>query len=200
MIFLYFSLIFVFASLYFYWRQNNKAKLGGKISLAKAIWLFYTIYVWFFLLPYIYFYHPISPYTTIWVLFSLWMWIRGVIELFMMFVTKNWTPPLGISHDITCALLFIGTSIYWYKELADNFSWAPFIFHLSLFLSVLLETYYAYGFYKIVGEKTKGDDAVWYAGEDNKDFKFLVKLTGICNYPLFISLFFFIYWRFDLFQ
>lgn len=189
--FFYFSLVFIIVSFFLYWRQNNKATLGGKISRAKAVWLFYTLYVWFFFIPFFYFNYPLFPYTTIWGIFSLWMWIRGLGELFMMFVTKNWTPPLGIFHDITCALLFCGASIYWYKDLFSTFSWPIFIFHVSLLLSILLETYYAYGFYKIVGKKTQGDEAIWYAGEDNKEFQFLVKMTAIFNIPLFGALIFF---------
>ena len=33
---------------------------------------------------------------------------------------------------------------------------------------------------------------MWYAPSDNVEFKFLVKMTGLCNCFLFASLFFFL--------
>ena len=192
MIFTLLSILALFLSFYFFWRQNNRAKMGGAISKAKAFWLFFTIYVWFFLLPYCYYNFELSPYTDIWIIFSLWMWIRGVVEIFMMFVTKNWVPPIGIVHDLSCVIIFLGLSIYWFSGLKTHFSWPYGIFHLTLFTSVILETYYAYGFYKIVGDKTKGEDAVWYAPADKAEFQFIVRVTGICNFFLFSSLFFFL--------
>ena len=100
------------------------------------------------------------------------MWFRGVVELFMLFVTKNWVPPIGIIHDLSCVFIFLGLSVYWYKDLWRQFTWPYGFFHFTLLLSVILETYYAYGFYKIVGDKTKGDEAVWYAPSDNVNLNF----------------------------
>ncbi|MEC7181835.1 MAG: hypothetical protein VXW15_03920, partial [Bdellovibrionota bacterium] len=74
-----------------------------------------------------------------------------------------------------------------------HFNWPYGIFHLTLIGSVILETYYAHGFYKIVGTKTKGDEAVWYAPADDARFQFIVKVTGICNLFLFSSLLFFLW-------
>ena len=191
-IFTILSILSVLLSFYFFWRQNNRAKMGGTISKAKAFWLFFTIYVWFFLLPYCYYNFELRPYTDIWIIFSLWMWIRGIVEIFMMFVTKNWVPPIGIIHDLSCVIIFLGLSIYWFSGLKAHFNWPYGIFHLTLISSIILETYYAHGFYKIVGTKTKGDEAVWYAPADDASFQSIVKVTGICNLFLFSSLFFFL--------
>ena len=48
MIFTILSLFSVLVSVYFFHRQNTQAKMGGAISKAKGLWLFFTIYVWFF--------------------------------------------------------------------------------------------------------------------------------------------------------
>jgi hypothetical protein len=54
-----------------------------------------------------------------------------------------------------------------------------------------METYYAIKFYKIIGSKTKGDEAIWYAHKEDPIFKKVVKITAIFNIPLYASLIFF---------
>ena len=110
----------------------------------------------------------------------------------MMFVTKNWVPPIGIIHDLSCVLMILGLTFYWMKGVKAHFSLPYGVFHMMLFVSIVLETYYAHGFYKIVGNKTKGEEAVWYAPADKAEFQFLVKVTGVCNLFLFSGLFFFL--------
>ncbi len=110
--------------------------------------------------------------------------------MIMMFVTKNWTPPIGITHNISCFLLLVFAPFFIQGEKLGLTS--PYtIYHLSLILSIMMETYYAFAFWKIVGEKTKGDEAVWYANKEDPAFKRVVLVTAIANWPIYGGLIFF---------
>ena len=178
-------------ALFMHFKQNKGNKMGGNISPAKSFWLFYCIYSWFIFIPYITSTQDISePYKTAWMAFSTWFWIRGVIEMIMMFITRNWIPPIGIAHNISCLLLLTILPFFIegkFEPLPSAFT----IYHLSLILSVVMETYYAFAFWKIVGEKTKGDKAVWYANKDDLAFKRVILVTAIANWPIYGSLIFF---------
>lgn len=178
-------------ALFMHFKQNKGGKMGGNISPAKSLWLFYCIYSWFIFIPYIYFTQDIpEPYKTTWIGFSIWFWIRGVIEMIMMFITKNWTPPIGITHNISCFLLLVFLPFF-IEEKFESFASALTLYHLSLILSIIMETYYAFAFWKIVGEKTKGDEAVWYANKEDPKFKRVVLVTAIANWPIYGGLIFF---------
>lgn len=190
-IFLIISALVATFAVFMHFKQNSGKKLGGEISPAKSFWLFYCIYSWLIFIPFICFTQKIpEPYQTTWIAFSIWFWIRGVIEMFMMFVTKNWTPPIGITHNISCFLLlvFLPFFIEGYLQSINS----PFmIYHLSLILSIIMETYYAFTFWKIVGEKTKGEEAIWYANKEDPIFKRVVLVTAIANWPIYGGLIFF---------
>jgi len=179
--------------LFFYRKQNQRPELGGVLSLAKAFWLIYAVYTWFLFMPYNIYVLKLPPFVNqVWMIFWFWMLFRGIIEIFMMYVTKNWSPVYGISHDFSCLLILIGgTLLYWHQ-----FLMIPKIvltFHFSLILSLFLETYYAWGFFKIVKEKTKGEEAIWFASKEDPRFKRLVILTNIMNWPLYLILVIYLY-------
>lgn len=176
-----------------YLRQNSGQRLGGPIAPAKALWLYWTISVWFFLIPYILFTHE-------WQLAITWgfgfltlsMWVRGLAELYMLFVSKNWTPKIGITHDLlTIVLVCVSYLLHWESLLVAAF-WVQ-IFAAALVLSLIVETYYAYAFLELVKEKTKGDDGIWYANKDDPEFKKILNVTTFFNWVLYLATIQFIY-------
>lgn len=169
-------IIVIVISFVFYWGQNKNENIGGKMALCKLFWLDYTLITWFFLPVYFYYRNFNGEAFDILFVLSTSMWIRGLIELFMLYVTKNWTPPLGIAHNIITILLVI--SAMYFTVLHSK---VHLIFSLSLLLSLLLETYYAYAFYKIVKDQTKGDKAIWFASKENPQFAKVLKVTTIGN-------------------
>ncbi|GAB4015410.1 MAG: hypothetical protein Fur0010_14420 [Bdellovibrio sp.] len=174
--------------LFFYWKHNKNPKLGGAISLSKALWLIYAIYTWFIFIPYLVFAHNLPPFVTVvWKVFWFWMVFRGIVEIYMMYVSKNWSPIYGISHDLSCLIILIAGTIYYLPSYAQLPS-VLVAFHYSLILSLALETYYAYSFFQIVKEKTKGEHAIWFASKDDPRFKKLVFITGLMNWPLYAVL------------
>ena len=174
-------------SFMFYLGQNKKGNIGGKMAPCKLFWLDYTLMTWFFLPLYFYFKGFKGEAFDILYVLSISMWIRGIIELFMMYVTKNWTPPLGISHNILTILLVLGAMYFTVVQQTIHY-----IFIASLVLSLCLETYYAIGFYKIVKDKTKGDDAIWFASKENPQFARILKVTTIGNFIVYGCLIFFL--------
>ncbi|WP_413289281.1 hypothetical protein [Bdellovibrio sp. HCB337] len=83
-------------------KQNSQDPwTGGPISWPKSFWLAYTVSTWF-LLPIIFLLHPNLPsgFHAVFIVHLLSWWIRGPLELFMIYKWFNWSPRYGISHDI----------------------------------------------------------------------------------------------------
>lgn len=155
--------------------------MGGLISSAKALWLYWTVSVWFFILPLLLYFWHWPPGVKLPILFlTSSMWIRGILEVYMLFVSKNWIPPFGITHNL---FTFVGMIIL----LLLNFeslraaSFSSILFMLTMMISLLVETHYAKAFFTIVKNRTKGDEGVWYADSENPVFKKVIKLTARWN-------------------
>lgn len=170
-------------SFIFYFLQNKKNTIGGKIALCKLFWLDYTLIAWFFLPIVFYFQNKSENHFNVFYAISISMWIRGIIELYMLYCSKNWTPPIGIVHNMFTFLLALVVMISSLPmDIISLFS------SLGLLISLLLETYYAYAFYKIVKDKTKGDDAIWFASKGNPEFKKILKITSLANIFVYLLL------------
>jgi hypothetical protein len=89
-------------AIFFHTKQNSRdAWTGGPISWPKSLWLSYTITTWFFC-PILFLTAPqLSPALLLVFAFHLlsW-WIRGPLELVMIYRWLNWSPRYGISHDL----------------------------------------------------------------------------------------------------
>jgi len=185
------TVIMAIMAIFMHLRQNQGQRLGGDITPAKSFWLFYCIYTWLFFIPFILIKTDIpEPFRTTWMVFTIWFWIRSVAEGIMLFVTKNWTPPIGVGHDLSCLVILIFCPVFLNIEFSSLLTPAG-IFHLSLILSLILETYYAYSFFKLVGQKTKGEKGIWYANKEDPIFKRIVTITCIFNYPTYGALIYF---------
>jgi hypothetical protein len=82
-------------------QSSNNPWTGGPISWPKAFWLSYTIQTWFFL-PFFFLipYEVPSFLKTIIIFHLISWWVRGILELFMIYKWLNWSPRYGISHDV----------------------------------------------------------------------------------------------------
>ena len=184
------SVLIIIGSVFFV-RQNQTEQMGGRIATAKMLWLLYVIFVWFLLSPVLSFDESLLP--PIRILFgviSILMWVRGLVELCMMYIFKNWRPPYGIAHDILCCLS-LGLGMLWYLSGWTTFSqvdiWMIAMLSVVL-LTFVLETYYAVIFYQIVGEHTTGEDGVWFANREDPRFRQVVRITALWNILLYIFL------------
>lgn len=155
---------------------QDKNRIGGKIAWSKSFWLSYTILAWFILPPILYF-SDFGPGKNVLMIVSLSFWVRGIAELMMLFIWKNWKPLYGITHNLFTIAL--GAFLHFYNRVGlDRYS---FVLLGSIFISLLLETYYAYFFHKHVGADTQGDEAVWFANNEDPKFKNLLRITSLGN-------------------
>ncbi len=178
---------------HFYRRQNgSKAWTGGPISVPKAMWLSYTVTTWFFMpiwlllsgsvpqpLIYFFYFHLLS-----------W-WIRGPLELVMIYKWLNWTPKYGMGHD-----LFHILGCFYFLQSAQlelmniDLSLAnklALIFCLIILASTVAEIWFAYLFFTTRSNQEK-DDNIYFASDDPK-WKFINRATASVVYPAYLHLF-----------
>ena len=155
------------AGCFFWRRQNNGRAVGGAISLPKSLWLSYTVIAWFFL-PFVFLPHPDLTYELKLLLLlhlGSW-WIRGPLELLMIYRWFNWSPRYGIAHDLLHAAM-LGTGLV---LLRHSLFLHPVNRLAALFLAVTLlatwaETFFAWLFLSIRGHE---DHKVYFADNDPK--------------------------------
>ncbi|MCB9621897.1 MAG: hypothetical protein H6723_01005 [Sandaracinus sp.] len=173
----------------FYLRQNRARALGGKISRAKAAWLTFAVLFWLGVCPLLAF-EPSLPlrWRVVLGVFGAQFWLRGLVELWMLYVTKSWRPPHGIAHDLFSLILVVTIAIGFGPVTLD----APNLVGLGattlVVLSLMAETYYAWIFFGLVEGKTTGDDGVWFADQEDPRFVRVNRLTAAMNVPLFAGL------------
>jgi len=176
----------VVAALWFRHKQNQAHAMGGKISNPKLLWLFFAIWFWLFECAVLAF-EPALPlgYRVIFGVHAASMWLRGAVEMFMLYVTKNWRPPIGISHDVVCFLTVLGVAFGFRDALGVDSAWglfAPALVAMLLF-SLGVEVLYAALFFQAVAGKTTGDKGIWFASEDEARFRRINRITSAFNAP-----------------
>ncbi|MBK8634658.1 MAG: hypothetical protein IPN72_14265 [Saprospiraceae bacterium] len=67
----------------------------------------------------------------------------------------------------------------------SNLEYAVFLYLLMVLFMLILDTYYAWKFSKIVGNETTGPNAIWYASAENSAFKKINQTTTFFNVLLF---------------
>jgi hypothetical protein len=174
-------IMFIFS--FIFKKKQDNGNLGGAIAWSKSLWLTYTLINWF-LLPIVFLFneHGSLPFQNILKVLTISMWVRGIIEIYMLWGPKNWRPLYGIVHDIFTLILMIGNFLNW----TPSQTW-EITYLLSLMLSLCFETYFAYFFHRYIGEKTKGDQAVWFANKENPMFRRNLMITTLANsilYPI----------------
>ncbi|QIF05285.1 hypothetical protein [Roseimicrobium sp. ORNL1] len=91
--------------------QNSGAIVGGRISPPKIAWLNFALYMFVVLPVVVGWYAPVDAATARLYRIVFWSFlIRGVIEFYMLYVTRSWRCGYGISHDLLTAMLVI---IFW---------------------------------------------------------------------------------------
>lgn len=172
------------AALWFRGKQNRAHAMGGKISNPKLLWLFFAIWFWLFECAVLAF-EPALPqgYRIIFGVHALSMWLRGAVEMVMLYVTRTWRPPIGISHDVLCIVTVLGLGLA--LPLPLDSAWglfAPALVFMLLF-SLGVEVLYAALFFQAVEGKTTGEKGIWFASEDEARFKRINRITTGFNVP-----------------
>jgi len=168
----------------YHWLQNHKGQIGGEISLAKTLWLglamfFYIIFSvwWLFKIPTDSVLYPIA------LLVVSFFYFRLIVQSFLMFTTKNWTTAHGITFNAIGCLLLTGSLFFVMQTdlLERSTLEMAFLCYLVMLIAFqVTDSFYAYKFGKIVGNATKGDQAIWFASKASK-FKKINQITAILN-------------------
>jgi hypothetical protein len=172
-------------------RKQNAGALGGGISSAKAAWLFFTVFTWFVVCP-VLAADPAVPRGLRITLgaFAVWMWIRGGVEMYMLYVSRNWRPPLGIAHDLSCVALILALLARQGQLLSASSPldrWV-LVFVALVLVSLLVEILYAALFFRAARGNTTGQHGIWFADDHDPAFGRINRLTFALNVPLYLSL------------
>jgi hypothetical protein len=184
--------LFLLLGVLFHRRQNRQGSRGGRISPPKVAWLFYAVYFWFIVCPALALDSAVPPEARrVLGLFGASMWIRGVAEMYMLYVSKSWRPPYGIGHDVLCVALVLGGlawhHAYWLGPLSRAAWWALALVALVL-ASLVIEIIYAALFFRAVEGATTGEEGIWFADQEQARFRRINRLTLACNVPLYGAL------------
>lgn len=173
----------------FYLKQNRARALGGRISRAKAAWLTFAVLFWLGVCPLLAF-EPSLPsrWRLVLGVFGAQFWLRGLAELWMLYVSKTWRPPYGIGHDVFSLVLVLGMTVGFGAFPLDAPNLVGFAATALVVISLVAETYYAWVFFHLVEGRTTGDDGVWFADQEDPRFVRVNRLTAAINVPLFTGL------------
>lgn len=157
------------ATAVFHVLQNRMALTGGGVAWSKSAWLGCAILFWF-VLPALLVSDSRLP--AAWRMpFSLLLFLmglRGVIELWMLYVAHNWSPLYGIAHDAVCLAALWGLA---FRAAAGTASmqraglpWTVCIHAIATGLLFIPEMYFAW--YMQANFSTKGDHPVYFVPDD----------------------------------
>lgn len=174
-------------------RQARPGRIGGSMSRPKQVWLFLALGLWFVAAPALACDPAVSPpLRRILGGFALLMYARLPVELLLLYWIKRWTPPMGISHDAVCFAWMVTGLALWGPEVpwppAGPADQAALLLVAAVVPSLLVEIHHAYMFHVVVGERTKGDEAVWFASADDPRFRYINRSTLVCDVPLVLML------------
>ncbi len=100
--------LFIVGGWYFMAAQNSGQLPGGQIALVKLFWLGLVIFIWYIMPKLLLFKGADASIDKRLLMIHLCnVWIRALIELYMVYFGHNWLPIYGISHDIFSALLLL---------------------------------------------------------------------------------------------
>ena len=175
----------------FYFIQNYfLSNLGGEIALVKVFWLEIVIIFWFICPLFLSLDKELNSSTRkAYKYFLINMLLRAIVELYMMYVSKNWHPYIGIGHNLF-SILF---SIFLYlKFIYPNKEFN--IFALNFIVSFILfipESFFAY--YMLTN--VISSETVYFVPPTSKH-DFVLNITLIAGVTLFIWQIIFIrYWN-----
>jgi hypothetical protein len=176
-------IIFTLAAITFRIHQNAPGTLGGPISRPKTFWLFWALFYYYFLSTWIYLALPPAQLTICLALFILTICGRAIVQPILLYLTKSWTPYYGISFNLMLALgLSIGLiHFYGYSSVQSAIDWIHCTYLMGAALALITDSYYAYRFHQMVGDATKGNQAIWYASHRDARFNEINKLTAYGN-------------------
>jgi hypothetical protein len=182
------------ASWYFYQAQNTADRIGGAMAPQKLFWLGYAILLWVVLPLAIALDRRVAKsLRNAFAALFLLMLVRGLIELWMLYVTLNWSPWYGIAHDLLCmAVLISFTMVVYRRERWRDSPDALIMMHLLVTTAAFVpEIYFAH--YMTINFNTTGTDAIYFVPDEERFRDVLAWTTRVV---VFLSIYLpFFLWR-----
>lgn len=174
-------LIFIVAWVFQYF-QNHKKLVGGAISTPKSLWLSYTVISWF-LTPILFLFIEVNPTISLLIkIHLLSFWLRGLVELVMIYKFFNWSPRYGIAHSGGHAVFLFCAIVYQLIEKPALMSLndkVALTFVLSLFICVCFEVLFAVLFFKVRSHSNYQEKHKIYFASDEPQWNKINKLTRV---------------------
>ncbi len=170
-------------------KQNSSAMVGGPISLPKLLWLNYALIAWF-VTPWFLARHPrvAPPLRRLFGWHLAVMAARGLVELWLLYVTLGWNPLYGIAHDLF-QIGLIGALRREARGTENAFNRDTSRFSTALQLSLAAEITFAAWFYGTGAHR----QAIYFVPSDPA-YIFINSLTAAADVALYSYLVFF-FWR-----
>lgn len=153
----------------FYLTQNSSDRIGGPVAPQKIAWLAYAILLWVILPIAIVLDRRASAIlrAAFGVLLVL-MLARGAIELWMLYVTLNWSPWYGIAHDVVCVAVLAWFGVQAMRlRVARTPANGSLLLHLAVTATAFIpEIYFAH--YMTQHFNTVGDAAVYFVPAEER--------------------------------
>ena len=179
--------------------QQKPGAIGGPISAAKAFWLPFALYFWFIVCAVLAI-DPALPSSlrTVYAVMAVSMWLRGIAELVMLYVTHNWRPPMGVGHDAFTIVLVVVVAVFCIGA-TDTQQWSSLARGAGALLwvvlaSLVLEIVHAWSFFVVVGRRTLGTEGIWFADDEDPRFAAINLRTKIGNVVLAVPVFAYCVW------
>lgn len=172
------ALLVALATALFGRRQRQTGRPGGPIALGKLLWLGLVVHLGLLLPAVLVLTAPLGPvFRAALGLFAGLFWLRAGVELWLMYGPGRWRAPYGIAHDTIAVAVAWGAA--WASSAVVETSADLLAWSLLLILGVLMtfETIFAVLHYRVVGEGTTGDGAVWFAPPGDPAFRVTRRLT-----------------------
>ena len=168
----------------FYSLQNNGFLPGGRISAIMLAWLGCAILFWYLLPGWLLMddRRPPAARRACTVLL-VGMLLRGVVELLMMYVTKNWHPWMGISHDAAMFALMLVITMPLFRRTDRAYAG-----YLAVATSMFVPEA-GFAWYMLVHATDPGATVYFVAGDPRHSE--ILFVTAVCVIALIAYLFFF---------
>ncbi len=175
----------VVLALVFYPLQNAGVLPGGQVAIVKVAWLAYAILFWYMLPALLLCDARISPTARFAVsVLLLSMLARGVVELYMMYVTSNWHPWMGIAHNLFTLSLMLLILVVTFRTM-ERLYWVYLVVASAMFVP---ESGFAW--YMLTNVSEPGS-AVYFVSGDTQH-RWIMNLTLTCVVALTAYLIFFL--------
>lgn len=168
------------AAFAFHVLQNRLALTGGGIAWPKSAWLGCAILFWFVLPAFLVGDRRLSaawrmPFAVL----LLLMGVRAVVELWMLYMSHNWSPFYGIAHDIVCL-----AALWWFAYRAaagsslrlSGLRRTVFVHAVATGALFIPEMYFAW--YMQANFHTQGESPIYFVPDDEAHARVLALTTA----------------------